>query len=112
MTLGGADGRAAQRDKVSLPVQIGIECEGITRDLSATGLYAVAGCNPKVGNEVDLTIEFTLHKQELLMICRGTIVRVEHNQERTGLAVKFSETRLQVLEDAASGLFSVTAQDA
>lgn len=87
-SAGSNDGRSAQRHRVSLPVRIGIECEGVTRDLSATGFYVEAGCDPNVGNEVDLTIEVTLDKQELLMICRGTSVRIKHKGQRTGLAVK------------------------
>jgi|WetSurMetagenome_2_1015567.scaffolds.fasta_scaffold63139_3 hypothetical protein len=92
----GIDSRSDKRDDVSLPVRLAEGGEGITRDLSASGVYFEMDSDEPIGSEVDLTIEFKLDKQVVLLKCHGQIMRVEKNGGRTGVAVKMLDSQLEM----------------
>jgi len=87
--------RRDKRDPVSLPVELREGCDGVTRDISASGAYVTLNCKKDIGSEIDLTIDFYLDRQLVQLVCRGIIVRVDHQGLRDGVAVRFTETQIQ-----------------
>jgi hypothetical protein len=89
--------RFDQRDTLKLPVYLPEGCEGLTRDLSASGAYINLNCDKSLGTEVDLTIEVSLEKQRVRLVCHGVVVRVESNGDRNGVAIKFLDSTIKPL---------------
>jgi hypothetical protein len=79
------DRRVAQRHRVSLTVRCG-KSVGITRDLSATGVFFLTDEPLELGQDVHLSV--TLHHADPVcpvnLVCRGRVCRVEHIEERSG----------------------------
>lgn len=93
------DTRATPREPIALPVKLADGRVGITRDISASGLYLeFEGHAPTGGG-----IEFEMQVPEARMTFRahGWIVRVERHDGRTGLAVKLLDARLEPMERPA-----------
>ena len=76
------DRRVAPRHCVALPLRCG-KGAGITRDLSATGVYFLTDEPLELGQVVRLSM--TLHHADPVrpvdLVCRGTVCRVEHLKE-------------------------------
>jgi hypothetical protein len=97
MDKAGGEMRVDKRDAVVLPVRTEVGETGCTRDLSASGAYLEIGGKQSVGDEIRLTIQVNLEKQQVLLSCRGVVVRVEEKGERFGVAVKFIESDISAV---------------
>ena len=90
-----ADLRTEPREAIALPLHLASGERGVTRDISATGLFFEIDCSHPLGSELDLTVELNLDGRAVRLECRGQVVRVEHAGERTGVAVKMLASRLE-----------------
>ena len=69
------------------PVNLG-NAKGVTRNISATGMYFENGASYAPGNRINFTVEFDSPGGKLLLKCDGQIVRVEPHDGEVGVAVK------------------------
>jgi hypothetical protein len=82
-----------ERVRASLPIDFG-SGRGLTRDVSASGIFFETDAAFSVGNSVDFTVEFAAAARRIHMRCRGEIVRVESHGSRLGVAVRIVESRM------------------
>jgi hypothetical protein len=81
------DQRAAARFDTVLPVSVE-GAEAWTRNISSTGIYFETDVAPEVGSLVNFTVEFTLQGKRNRLLCEGKVVRVDHGDERIGVAAR------------------------
>ena len=91
--------RAAER----FPVEAPIACElarGVTRNISATGVYFEAREAPALGQDVQLSIELTLGGEKTHCEAIGQVMRVEVRRDgRFGVAVRLRKNFFPMTED-------------
>jgi hypothetical protein len=80
----------APRLKTAFPVRLG-GATGITRDISATGVYLEMPIGQQLGDQVDLEIELDTPAGKRKLKLAGKVVRVEQNNDRIGLAIQVTE---------------------
>jgi hypothetical protein len=85
-----------------LPIDIGGRSVGLTRDLSAGGVYFESDTEYAVGSEIRFALEFASPGGRLLLRCVGEVVRIARG-ERIGVAVRISESRLERIEETSLG---------
>lgn len=71
---------------------------GITRDVSASSVYFEMDNGLAVGSEITFEIEMATPLGPMMMKCSGTVVRTEQKADRMGLAVKMTDSRLEVAQ--------------
>jgi PilZ domain-containing protein len=82
--------RRAERIITSLPVRIGGSV-GITRDVSASGVFFEADTDYSIGNPIRFEVEFATPSGSLVLRCAGHVVRVEMRERRVGVAVRIAD---------------------
>ena len=92
----GANQRAEERVSAAWPVDLGA-ATGVTCDVSASGMFFETDATYALGNEITFAVELDTPGGKLLLRCRGSIVRLEPRENRVGVAVKITESRLEVL---------------
>lgn len=84
-----------ERVVTTLPVRVQDGVLGLTRDVSATGVFfeieAVDPAYP-LGSDISLTVELEAPTGKMLLKCRGSIVRTESRNSKIGIAVKISDS--------------------
>ena len=65
---------------------------GVTRNISATGVYFETSEEPSPGSKVSFTIEVLVNGETLKMVCSGEVVRVDHKEGKVGIAVKLANS--------------------
>ena len=68
-----------------------MEVDGIhslTRNISATGVYFETDTFQMPGSRIHFTVEVVVRGQKFKLECNGEIIRVEQNDDKTGVAVK------------------------
>jgi hypothetical protein len=90
--------RKEGRENKILPVKvIGDHVMGVTRDVSASGVYFEIDSHYRVGSSIKMMIEFG-SPQGMQLECEGTIVRVEaHGSDRMGVAVRMNPLRSRLM---------------
>lgn len=89
--------RVEPREPLSLPVKLGDGCSAVTRDISASGMFLeMAGLHNPTGLVV---FEMHLADAKMKFTAQGEIVRVEHRDGNTGVAVKLHAPRLEPIPD-------------
>jgi len=99
--------RGADRFATELPIEMG-RVHGLTRNISATGIYFETENAQEPGSRVHLSVEVVIHGERLKLICDGKVVRVDHKDGVLGIAAKldgsfFSDTA-EVIDLNASSL--------
>lgn len=94
----GRDKRREERVAASLPVALAT-ASGITRDVSATGIFFETEAQYAKGSTVDLTVELETPAGRLQLKCQGEIIRVEKRGTRVGVAVKITDSILRYAQD-------------
>lgn len=90
--------RRAPREHLSLPVMLAGAGEAMTRDISPSGMYLeIRGDHALAGT---LLFELRLADARMKFTAEGRVVRVEHREGITGIAVKLVDPRLQALDRA------------
>jgi hypothetical protein len=87
-----SEGRSAERFLVSLPVETD-RGPGLTRDVSASGLYLVTEQPLAAGDRLQLvvTVPDRDHASPLLLSVKGTVVWVRSAGETAGVGIAFGE---------------------
>ena len=84
------DKRKGERVRAALPVKVeGLP--GTMRDVSASGIFIETDATHALGSAVDLALELDTPWGKVMMRSQGRIVRVEHRDERIGVAVQFMD---------------------
>ncbi len=83
--------RGADRFDTELPVEIS-GAKGLTRNISATGVYFEAQVSQEVGSHVSFTVEVTVRGEVLKLVCEGEVVRVDHKDGTVGIAAKLGSS--------------------
>ncbi|HEY8907169.1 MAG TPA: PilZ domain-containing protein [Rhodoferax sp.] len=87
----GQSGRSSERFSSELPVEIG-GALGLTRNVSATGVYFETTVDQTPGSKVTFVVEVLVKGERLKMVCAGDVVRVEQKLGTVGIAVKLSSS--------------------
>jgi len=86
--------RMDPREPLALPLKMG-EHEAVTRDISASGMFLeMSGCHD-IGGAV--MFEMDLADAHIRFSAEGEIVRIEHADGKTGIAVRLLSARLKPL---------------
>ena len=88
-------GREHKRLQAAVPVRLEDGTNGLTRDISPTGVFFVTDKKMEPGNSVHFTIEFDNPGGKFHLDCTGEIVRVERVDEKIGIAARITESRLE-----------------
>ncbi len=83
-----------ERVRTALPVHLD-RGTGITRDVSASGVFFETDTNYTAGSEISFSIELDSPGGKMMLRCQGQIVRVEHRDGKVGVAAKIIESRLE-----------------
>lgn len=86
--------RRAERVKAAMPVRWAGGHKGLTRDISATGLFFETSGKYRKGSRMDLTVELDTPAGKLQLNCQGKIVRLEKHGAKVGVAVKITDSVL------------------
>ena len=87
--------RTEPRERLALPLKLGAGAHGLTRDISPSGLYfEIRGDHDLSGT---LFFEMDLAEAKVKFTAEGRIVRIEHREGCTGIAVKLLSPRLEPL---------------
>lgn len=89
------ENRVDPRESLSLPLRLGDGVEAVTRNISASGLYFEIRGDHQLGGT--LMFELDLDDAKVRFTAEGRIVRIEHREGRTGIAVELLSPRLQPL---------------
>jgi len=83
--------RSAERLRSELPIEFN-GVRGLTKNISATGVYFETTVNQEPGSKVNFSVEVTINGEKITMVCSGEVVRVDHNNEKVGIAVKLAHS--------------------
>ena len=88
--------RSEERVSMKVPVTLPGGLTGMTRDISASGIYFETDSEPVGDSPLAFSVEF---KNEvgvgMTLRCRGQVLRVEHQGSRVGVAARILESKLQ-----------------
>ena len=87
--------RGERRVLTALSVNLG-NAKGVTRDVSASGIFFETDASYGLGNLISFTVEFDAPGGKLLLRCRGDIVRIEPRGTQVGVAVKIIESTMEL----------------
>ena len=88
-----------QEDRISAKRPVRLEHgSGITRNISASGVFFETVGHYVPGNRITFAIELRgVGEENVLLDCQGTIVRVENKANRVGVGVKIVASTLKPL---------------
>lgn len=86
--------RKEERIVTALPVKLD-EAMGLTRDVSAAGIYFEIDAACAVGSSISFAIELGSPTGKIMLKCKGNIVRTEPRDNQLGVAVKISESVME-----------------
>jgi len=84
------DKRQGRRVKATLPVKLE-GAPGLARDVSAGGVFIETEASYALGSPVDLALDLDTPWGRVVIKSQGKIVRVEHRDDKIGVAVQFIE---------------------
>ena len=84
------DKRRGARVSASVPVEVA-GMTGTARDVSAGGIYIETESGYALGSPVDVELDLDTPWGKVMFRSRGKIVRVEHREEKVGVAVQFTD---------------------
>ena len=86
--------RREPRQDLDLPIRLGDGGAGVARNISSTGMYfEIRGERP--GDEV-VSVEMDVPGESMTFRGQGRIVRMDHRDGLTGIAVRFEDAQLQL----------------
>lgn len=88
------DQRREERIITALPVDLGT-ATGITRDVSASGVFFETDATYALGSEISFAVELDTPGGRMMLRCEGEIVRIEPRDARVGVAVKIVESTIE-----------------
>jgi hypothetical protein len=103
--------RRDARVKASLPVSVDGRAAGVTKDVSASGVFFETEEDMADGSAIEFTVEFESPTGKLVMRCSGQIVRVERSGGKLGVAAKILESKLEIKNEAISNKAGAARQE-
>lgn len=92
--------RSPERVRVALPVQLETG-KGLTRDISASGIYFETDVELVQGSPINLEVEFDSSGGKLMLKAQGSVVRIEQLGGKIGVAVSITESVMESLSGMA-----------
>lgn len=89
--------RKEERVSTALPVDLG-SATGITRDVSASGIFFETDATYALDSTVSFTVELDTPGGKMQLKCQGEIVRIEPRYERVGIAVKITQSVMEEIK--------------
>jgi len=86
--------RSKERVLAALPVTLG-SGTGVTRDVSATGMFFETTATLDSGSVIGFSVEFDTPTGKMVLHCKGNIVRTERRNNRLGVAVNITESTIE-----------------
>lgn len=83
--------RGSDRFDTKLPVDMD-GAAGLTRNISATGVYFETSASHAPGSRVHFTIEMMVQGEKKKLVCDGEVVRVDHQGSTVGIAARLVES--------------------
>lgn len=90
-----AEKRRDQRIHTALPVFLE-NATGVTRDVSATGVFFWMNGKCASGQNVSFAVEFSRPAGKMKLKCRGDVIRTEPRDSTIGVAVRITESAMQL----------------
>lgn len=87
--------RIEPREQVSLSLQLVDGVNGVTRDISASGLFFETDSEQRVGSLIAFEIELDTPGGPMKLKAKGQIVRILSRGSKTGVGVKLLDSRLE-----------------
>jgi hypothetical protein len=94
----GPEHRTEERVRAALRVSLG-DVTGVTRDVSASGLYFETDGQFMAGEPVSLAVDIDTATGKIALWCHGTVVRVEEHGAQRGVAVRILDSNLRAQAD-------------
>ena len=91
--------RMQERVGAEIPVQFADGASGLTRNVSASGLFFVTDSPMAVGQTLRFSLDFDHPGGGLMLDCLARIVRVEERDGRLGVGAVIVESRLERKEE-------------
>ena len=89
------------RVNAEVPVHLDDGTDGVTCNVSPSGVYFVVDEKLEAGRQIHFTLEFKDPQYGILCLeCLGSVVRVEAFEDKSGVAVEITESRLERRETA------------
>jgi hypothetical protein len=96
MTAVQPERRREQRIRTALPVFLK-NATGVTRDVSASGVFFWTEGTGVFGELISFAMEFRRPAGRMTLKCRGDIVRTETRDRTVGVAVRITESAMQLV---------------
>ena len=90
-----------ERVSAALPVLINGKT-GVTRDISASGIYFHMDDDAKPGSTINFHIDLDTPGGKLSMVCKAQVVRVDKEGGRSGVAAKIISQTLESATQATA----------
>ena len=88
--------RTEERVSMKVPVSLPGGLTGMTRDISASGIYFETDNEPLGNSPLAFAVEFKNDSGVgMILRCRGQVLRVEHQGNRVGVAARILESKLE-----------------
>ena len=100
-----SENRRTIRRKGAFPVELE-NGKGITRNFSSSGIFFETDKSFTPGQAIEFTVvlEYVDPSRPVHLRCSGSIVRVEHNRQKMGIAVAISSYTFEKLNATDAGL--------
>lgn len=81
--------RHSRRTRVSTQLPTFVNgVQGVTRDVSTSGLYILQGSESKIGSLINFWVDLDTPGGKLKLCCEGEVVRVEKVDDLFGIGIK------------------------
>jgi hypothetical protein len=100
LAQGGEENRKEQRVRAALRVDLEGAATGVTRDVSASGIFFETDASYARGSSIRFHINIETPGGPMLLTCRGEVVRLEPRGERLGVAVRILESTVSAAATA------------
>ena len=87
--------RKARREPLVLPVMLHSGEQGVTQNISASGVMFEFDRVRKIGSAVDFDVHLDTPGGGVKLVAHGKVVRVGTHGSRTGVAVQLIDSRLE-----------------
>ncbi len=94
--------RQEERVAIALPIDLG-GATGMTRDVSASGVFIETSIHFSIGDQVSFTVEFDAPGGKRLLKCEGCIVHIAQGTGAVGAGVMINESTMGLARLQDSG---------
>ena len=104
---GKSERRVGKRIPAQVPVTVrsgpqNLETEGVTRDLSSSGVFLYTKAQIREGSQLEMVLMFPpelTQGEKRWVCCQASVVRVENGDENRGFGVAASISNMEVLPE-------------